>query len=151
MDCDYCKNEIEPSKAKKNTGGRFTIVKEAISMPFKCRRCGGSFCSKHRLPENHDCAGLKSPIIIDLKNIDTVAKTPIYKLNDLEKIRRIKTSMLHDTQGKNARTRLLNELYRLDKEIDFIKESLDIKKESTPVSESQTLRRHTQPQQSCGA
>ncbi|MFB6085424.1 MAG: rhomboid family intramembrane serine protease [Halodesulfurarchaeum sp.] len=28
------------------------------SMPYQCRGCGGTFCSKHRLPENHDCPGL---------------------------------------------------------------------------------------------
>lgn len=26
-------------------------------MPFVCRRCGKSFCSHHRLPENHNCTG----------------------------------------------------------------------------------------------
>ena len=24
-------------------------------LPFKCKYCGGIFCKKHRLPENHDC------------------------------------------------------------------------------------------------
>lgn len=24
-------------------------------MPFKCRKCGKSFCIDHRLPENHNC------------------------------------------------------------------------------------------------
>jgi uncharacterized protein len=28
-------------------------------LPFKCRYCGGTFCSVHRLPENHSCPGLK--------------------------------------------------------------------------------------------
>ena len=28
-------------------------------MSFSCRYCGKSFCSEHRLPENHDCTGLK--------------------------------------------------------------------------------------------
>ncbi len=28
-------------------------------LPFKCRYCGGTFCSAHRLPENHSCPGLK--------------------------------------------------------------------------------------------
>ena len=27
-------------------------------MPYRCRHCGGTFCSEHRLPENHDCPGL---------------------------------------------------------------------------------------------
>lgn len=28
-------------------------------MPYECRRCGGTFCAEHRLPENHDCPGLE--------------------------------------------------------------------------------------------
>lgn len=28
------------------------------SMPFTCKFCGGKFCAEHRLPENHECAGL---------------------------------------------------------------------------------------------
>jgi membrane associated rhomboid family serine protease len=27
-------------------------------MPYQCRLCGGTYCSEHRLPENHDCPGL---------------------------------------------------------------------------------------------
>ncbi len=30
------------------------------SMPFRCKYCEKMFCSEHRLPENHDCEGLKS-------------------------------------------------------------------------------------------
>ncbi|MHA1509571.1 MAG: AN1-type zinc finger domain-containing protein [Promethearchaeota archaeon] len=26
------------------------------ALPFKCSYCGGNFCGKHRLPENHDCS-----------------------------------------------------------------------------------------------
>jgi hypothetical protein len=29
------------------------------TMPFKCKFCGDQFCSDHRLPENHECIGLK--------------------------------------------------------------------------------------------
>lgn len=29
-----------------------------VDMPYNCRRCGGAYCGEHRLPENHDCAGL---------------------------------------------------------------------------------------------
>ncbi|KXB01163.1 hypothetical protein AKJ41_02490 [candidate division MSBL1 archaeon SCGC-AAA259O05] len=36
--CDYCGKEI--------------------SLPYTCEYCGGSFCSKHRLPEKHECEGL---------------------------------------------------------------------------------------------
>ncbi len=28
-------------------------------MPYNCRMCGGTYCSEHRLPENHDCPGLQ--------------------------------------------------------------------------------------------
>ncbi|MDP6459280.1 MAG: AN1-type zinc finger protein [Candidatus Hydrothermarchaeota archaeon] len=28
-------------------------------MPFKCKFCGEMFCSDHRLPENHECLGLR--------------------------------------------------------------------------------------------
>ncbi len=28
-------------------------------LPFKCKYCGGTFCSAHRLPENHQCPGLR--------------------------------------------------------------------------------------------
>lgn len=29
------------------------------NMPYKCRFCGGTYCGDHRLPENHNCAGLQ--------------------------------------------------------------------------------------------
>ncbi|MFW5965217.1 MAG: rhomboid family intramembrane serine protease [Halodesulfurarchaeum sp.] len=37
--CDYCGQESP--------------------MPYQCRLCGGTYCSDHRLPENHDCPGLE--------------------------------------------------------------------------------------------
>lgn len=68
MDCDYCKNEITPAKVRKSTGGNFDVKKDTVAMPFKCKRCGGYFCANHRLPENHNCPGLKPPIAIDFDN-----------------------------------------------------------------------------------
>jgi len=50
--CDECNEEIK-------------------NIPFHCRRCGGNFCSKHRLPEDHNCVGLKKENIfkkINYKN-----------------------------------------------------------------------------------
>ncbi|RLE84614.1 MAG: hypothetical protein DRJ67_10270 [Thermoprotei archaeon] len=47
--CDYCGEEIE-------------------GLPYKCKYCGGIFCVKHHLPENHNCPGLheaKSPYVIE--------------------------------------------------------------------------------------
>jgi len=37
--CDYCGKEID-------------------GLPFKCKFCGSSFCSKHHVPETHNCQGL---------------------------------------------------------------------------------------------
>lgn len=28
------------------------------NLPYQCDRCGNTFCSEHRLPENHNCPGL---------------------------------------------------------------------------------------------
>lgn len=28
-----------------------------VSLPFKCKRCGGWYCKNHRLPEEHNCPG----------------------------------------------------------------------------------------------
>ncbi len=30
------------------------------TMPYNCRHCGGTYCSEHRLPENHGCPGLEN-------------------------------------------------------------------------------------------
>lgn len=38
--CNYCHNKL-------------------LSMPFTCKRCGGQFCTYHRLPEDHKCPALK--------------------------------------------------------------------------------------------
>ncbi|MFP4626068.1 MAG: rhomboid family intramembrane serine protease [Natronomonas sp.] len=34
------------------------VCGEHVNMPYTCRHCGGVHCSKHRLPENHNCPGL---------------------------------------------------------------------------------------------
>jgi len=39
MNCDKCQKEV--------------------FLPFKCPYCGGSFCSEHRLPENHECPNIE--------------------------------------------------------------------------------------------
>ncbi len=31
------------------------ICGREVSLPFRCQYCGSSFCSEHRLPENHQC------------------------------------------------------------------------------------------------
>jgi len=34
------------------------VCGRTVDMPYNCRGCGGTFCSEHRLPENHGCSGL---------------------------------------------------------------------------------------------
>lgn len=36
--------------------------KEEPGLPFRCNYCGESFCSEHRLPENHACPRVGGPI-----------------------------------------------------------------------------------------
>ena len=38
--------------------GRCHVCGKYELIPFTCKFCGGRFCAKHRLPENHDCTGL---------------------------------------------------------------------------------------------
>lgn len=40
-------------------GGECEYCGEKSFMPYRCRYCNGLFCPDHRLPENHDCPGLK--------------------------------------------------------------------------------------------
>lgn len=35
-----------------------TFCKDNVSMPFTCSLCSQKYCSKHRLPETHECANL---------------------------------------------------------------------------------------------
>jgi membrane associated rhomboid family serine protease len=37
---------------------RCDVCGEEVTLPFRCKYCGGNFCTEHRLPENHDCDGL---------------------------------------------------------------------------------------------
>ena len=46
-------------------------------LPFKCKYCGGTFCKRHRLPENHDCTFelKRAPLIPDT----TRESRPLYQ------------------------------------------------------------------------
>jgi uncharacterized protein YkwD len=37
---------------------RCDLCGKNVSLPFHCQYCGKNFCDEHRLPPNHDCAGL---------------------------------------------------------------------------------------------
>ena len=36
------------------------ICSTEVDMPFQCKYCKDPFCTDHRLPENHNCIGLKN-------------------------------------------------------------------------------------------
>lgn len=75
MKCDHCGTEIQPAKFRQYTGGLHDIVKDTVPLPFTCNRCGGSFCSDCRLPENHDCDGI--PISGGFKECVPHKKSPV--------------------------------------------------------------------------
>jgi len=35
------------------------VCGDDVNMPYNCGSCGGTYCSQHRLPENHSCPGLE--------------------------------------------------------------------------------------------
>lgn len=45
-------------------------------LPFKCPYCGGYFCSEHRLPENHECPGIKLAHVPKKEAPPLVQQTP---------------------------------------------------------------------------
>ncbi|MFX1358376.1 MAG: AN1-type zinc finger domain-containing protein, partial [Promethearchaeota archaeon] len=47
-------------------------------LPFKCKYCGGTFCKKHRLPENHQCTfELKHTPVVPSSSREYSARTII--------------------------------------------------------------------------
>jgi len=46
-------------------------------LPYRCRYCGGTFCSEHRLPENHNCPEI------------WLAKPPVERWSEVRKERRV--------------------------------------------------------------
>lgn len=55
--CEFCGNEIG-------------------YLPFKCKYCGGTFCKKHRLPENHECSfELKHTPLVPLVKRESYSKS----------------------------------------------------------------------------
>ena len=58
MECDYCGNQNGLAKNRQHTGENVDVIKKNAPSSFTCRRCKGTFCADHRLPETHDCVGL---------------------------------------------------------------------------------------------
>lgn len=50
--------DFSKDKKKKMTTCNYCAQK-IVGLPYHCQRCGGSYCSDHRLPESHDCPGVK--------------------------------------------------------------------------------------------
>lgn len=38
--------------------GACALCEKHVTMPFKCKFCGGLYCDEHRMPESHNCTGL---------------------------------------------------------------------------------------------
>jgi Zn-dependent protease len=51
----YKRSAITISSNKRRASMKCDRCQKEVFLPFKCPYCGGSFCSEHRLPENHDC------------------------------------------------------------------------------------------------
>ncbi len=51
------KKTVFPKK-KFLLSGKCSFCNEQVQMPFQCSYCSLAFCSKHRIPENHECARL---------------------------------------------------------------------------------------------
>lgn len=62
--CDFCGREIEKIRRSHRFFARSDYMTNKIingggyDIPFTCKYCGCTFCSDHRLPENHNCIGL---------------------------------------------------------------------------------------------
>ncbi len=86
--------------------------KNLEGLPFKCKRCGALHCSKHRLPENHNCpqlrrgnifeTGREEPIDVtpppkgpDPNKIDVVGERPPEMSSFIDKLKNFTKSFLH--------------------------------------------------------
>ena len=78
----------------------------STGMPFKCKFCNHRFCDDHRLPEDHDCPGLKA-----------------YKEKRLDKLRKGKKVRLvyspEKTEKKRSRNWFEPLVWRVERNPDF--------------------------------
>jgi len=59
------------------------------SLPFVCKFCSHSFCTKHQLPENHNCEGLDKWKRGELKKFKKPIGPPKQKPFDLDRMTEI--------------------------------------------------------------
>jgi len=73
-------------------GSKCDVCGASEPLMFKCKYCGGTFCSKHRLPENHSCKGLQEH------------SWNVYRIPMVEKVRDSKTTSestrVHNTEAE---------------------------------------------------
>jgi predicted nucleic acid binding AN1-type Zn finger protein len=50
---------VSKKRKVKKRSGCYICGKPFYGLPFQCRRCNHQFCEKHRLPESHNCSGLR--------------------------------------------------------------------------------------------
>jgi uncharacterized protein YkwD len=63
--CDFCGGEFRfQEQPRKDVNGRFYTSSGEYYPPFQCTHCGGYFCHKHRLPENHGCNHIRRRDIV---------------------------------------------------------------------------------------
>ncbi|MFX0145431.1 MAG: AN1-type zinc finger protein [Candidatus Hodarchaeota archaeon] len=85
-------------------------------LPFNCKYCGGTFCKKHRLPENHECTfELKHVPLVPISKRenkqryqDTTIKRPVSKVY-LDKEPKAFRKYLKRQEKQNERTLRLYE------------------------------------------
>ncbi len=71
----------------------FTDCENTEMLPFKCKYCSKSFCSVHRLPENHNCEYLhlgKSPLVETKKTTFIAEKEKPMTRKEKRKVKREK-------------------------------------------------------------
>ncbi len=103
-------------------------------LPFTCKYCGGTFCKKHRLPENHECT-------FELKHVSVAPTTPKstkkrYPDVDLQKPK----SQEYLDQGPKALKKYLKRQDRERKKtLKTYESSQQLYKKSTQFSGTKTL------------
>jgi hypothetical protein len=103
-------------------------------LPFTCKFCGGTYCKKHRLPENHECT-------FELKHVPVAPATPRnlkkrYQDADLKKA----TSQEYLDQGPKALKKYLKRQERERKKtLKTYDSSQKLYKKATKFSGTKTL------------
>lgn len=101
-ECDYCKKSVE-------------------GLPHKCKYCGKIHCSRHILPESHNCIGLeehKKRGQEKWKNVFTSSTSSKFEEQDEEEHKPIKIK--HKQHNKKIKVRDRIKSYFLDKYGDLI-------------------------------